>query len=79
MATDASATGLKSFIVVIFTFWGIGTMLDDLKMCGTVSCEREELKMSMYMSASWSARVLGTLCATPSGPAALRGVWFSED
>lgn len=48
MVTDVSATGLKSFIAVEYVFFGTGTIIEDLKIRGTVPWRREVLKMSIY-------------------------------
>lgn len=73
MVTDVSATGLKSFIMDIFAFLGTGSKREDLKIQGTISCESDVLKMSVYTCASCCAQALRTLGATRSGPAALWG------
>ena len=40
IATEVSATGLKSLIVLVIAFLGTGIMTEDLKDRGNISCAR---------------------------------------
>lgn len=41
----AAGVSVKSFVVVVSAFLGTGTITEDLKIRGTVYCEREVIKM----------------------------------
>jgi len=76
MATDVSATGLKSFKVGVSGLLGTGMMMEDLKIRGTTAWDSDRLKMSVYTPASCSPQAFRTLGETPSGPTALWGFTF---
>ena len=71
MATDVGSTGRSSFRQVTLAFFGTRTMVVCLKHFGITDSERERLKMSVKILASWSGHARSTRPGNPSGPAAL--------
>jgi hypothetical protein len=66
MATDLSATGLKTFRQVTFAFLSTGTMVVCLKHVGITDSIRERLKISVKTPTSWSAHDPSTRPGNPS-------------
>ena len=49
MITDVKAIGLKSFMVVVFSFLGTGIIFDVFQMLGIVEDDKDKLKIYEYM------------------------------
>lgn len=56
-----SAIGLKSYKVNVSGLFGRGMMVEVLNVQGTIACNREVLKISVYTPASCSAQTFRTL------------------
>ncbi len=71
-----SATGRRSFRLVVLDFLDTGMMVAALKHDGTTAWINEVLSMSVRTQASWSAHSLTTRPGMLSGPAAFRALTF---
>lgn len=72
---SSSPMGSPWFIMVIFDFWGTGSIIDDIKIRGTVSCDAPGVVLHVAALRSLGVKYLGS---SDDSWSSHRGCLFSD-